>query len=371
MQRRRWIPVALGLLVLGCGHADVFETTIPIVGPSSTGPDVRLTFNTNQDYWPAWTEDGRGILYAFIPSDNGGVHRCVGLLPAGGGARTWQLCDNRATQADSTSSFPAYALGADGRLLYVEAVARRGAGSTAPSGVTLFLADSANPFNRRALLTLPTVAAGTPVAWLADITWTGPTSFVALAQDFSAALHCLGCLAIDTLFPGIAVVRGTITSVGATLTAIPGTSGATGYSLAENGASVVFTLRDDRRLLKVPSSGGAAAAVTVVTPVSTAQLLGVSCKGTTCIVAVDPVTFTAIDGGVTFPSIGLGPMELRSVSLTSGTVQVLRTTSSIVATPQISPVSGDVVAQVGGGFGRIQTATTSGSDLHLYLGLLP
>ena len=370
MNTRCLTAVATVLSLIGCSHTGLVDPTVPAVGPSGAGPDVRLTFNGNQDYWPTWTADGQGILYSFVPVGSSPEHRCIGLLPAAGGSATWQLCDNRATEADSVSSFPAYALGADGQLLYVEAVSRSGPGSSSPAHVTLFLSDTARPFSRQTLLNLPTNLSGISVAWLADITWTGPTTFVALAEDFTAAQHCLACIAIDTIFPGIAVVRGTIGATGATLQLVTGTEGATSYALAEAGATIVFTRRDDRRLLKLPAAGGAVTAVATVASAGNAQLLGVSCRGSSCVVAADPVTLTAIDGGATLASISAGPFELRGVSLTTGAVQVLRTASGLVATPQISPLTGDVVAQVGGGFGHIQTFTSSGSDLHLYLGLI-
>ena len=364
--------MVIGLLVVACGHSEAFDSNLPIVGPSGPGPDVRLTYNPDQDYWPTFTEDGQGILYSFIPAGSNPEHRCVGLLPAAGGTATWQLCDNRATQSDSVSSFPAYALGSDGRLLYVEATARRGAESTTPARVALFLADSAKPFNRRAILTFPTFAGSTPIAWLADVAWTGPTTFIALGLDFSASEHCRGCSAIDTIFYGEAVVRGTIGATGATLTAVSGTAGATGYSLAEGGASIAFTRRDDRSLHRVPSAGGQDTVIAVVSSTSSVQLLGVSCRGSICIVAADPVTLTSgLTTPATYPAVRSGPTELRAVSLSTGLVQVLRTTAGIVATPQISPIGGNVVAQVGGGFGHLQSVTNAGSDLHLYLGLVP
>jgi len=219
---------------------------------------------------------------------------------------------------------------------------------------------------------LPTTVTGTAVAWIADLTWTGPSSFLALGQDFVPVGHCNFCAPTDSTFPGIIVLRGSIVAGGLALTTVPGTAGATSYSLAEGGTSIAFTLRDDRRLYKVPVAGGTPVAVATVSFSGNAQLLGLSCKGTTCIVAVDPVTLTSVNGnGIIFPGVGIGPTELRGVSLSSGIVQVLRTTAGIVATPQISPVTGDVVAQVGGLFGRLQTVTSAGSDLHLYLGLLP
>ena len=366
----RWALVAAALVV-GCNHSDAFVSPPTPVGPFNTGPDVRLTFNSDQDYWPTWTEDGRGILYSYVDAAPGAQHRCLGLLPAGGGSRSWELCDNRATQTDSVNSFIAYALGPDGRLLYVEAVARAGVQSTTPAETALWLADSATPFQRRMLLTLPTVAGTVPVSWIADINWTGPTTFIALAQDFSILGQCK-CGLLDSIYNGEAVVRGTITESGATLQAVPGTGGATSYSLAESGASIVFTLRDDRRLFKVPATGGAATSVGVISPNGAAELLGVSCKGSTCVVAADPLTLSAVTpGGLTFPAIAPGATELRAISLTTGIVQVLLTSTALFATPRISPVTGDVVAQVGGAFGHLQTFSSAASDLHLYRGLVP
>lgn len=369
----RWAFLATTLL-LACGHGEAFVDTPGLLGAFNTGSDIRLTLNPDQDYWPTWTEDGQGILYSYV--DVASIaHRCIGLLPAAGGTRIWQLCDNRATETDSVTSFQAYALGADGRLLYAEATAPAGAQSTAPSETTLWLTDSTAPFQRQALLTLPMFAGSTRVAWLADIAWTGPATFIALAQDLSLLGHCHFCGPIDSIFYGQAVVRGTITATGATLTVVPGTLGATGYSFAENGASIVYTLRDDRQLYKVAAAGGTATVVGVVTPNGIAQLLGVSCRASNCVVAVDAVTLTSApaNGPIIFPSINVGAFELRAMSLTTGIAQVLRTgaAATVFATPQVSPVTGDVVAQVGGAFGHLQTFTSSGSDLHLYQGLLP
>jgi hypothetical protein len=114
--------------------------------------------------------------------------------------------------------------------------------------------------------------------------------------------------------------------------------------------------------------------VGVVTSNGGAQLLGVSCRGSTCIVAADALTLTSIslNGAITSPSIPLsGVNELRAVSLTSGLAQVVRSGASPFATPQISPVTGDSVAQTGGAFGHLQTFTSSGSDLNLSQGLVP
>ena len=373
----RWLMIGAVASMGGCTHSDAL-TAPPIAnGPYGTGADVQLTLNANQDYWPIWTEDGRGILYAYVVTNGQPQHRCIGLLPAGGGTREWEFCDNSSTRADTSSSAIAYALGADGRLVYAEAVVRQGAQSLVPDRVTLWLADSATPLKRRSLLTLPLLFSSDTVSWLADIHWTGPATFVVLGQSFTAFAHCKGCGAFDSTWTGGGVVlSGTITASGATVQPISGTSGASGYSLAEGGASVVFTRAHDRNLYKVPVGGGAATSVATVT--TEGELLGVSCKGSTCVVASDRVTLSSTTAFAAIAMCDNSPLppiscpgELRTVSLATGTVQIVKTNPAIIATPQISPTSGDVVVQIGGGFGHLQTEAAATSDLHLYPGLVP
>jgi hypothetical protein len=403
------IPLPALLVLLACTHSDAFVTpAIPPLGPFSTGPDVQLTFNVDQDYWPAWTEDGNGILYANVDLERP-LHRCLGLLPPGGGTRLWQLCDNRAVRDDSASSFGAFALDSNGRLLAAETVSSANAGATALSQTSLWLADTAHPYVRTTLLTLPVTVGTTAVTWLADIAWTGPGTFIALGQQLGTVPHCIGfglsmqCPSRDSVWAdsGGVVVTGTIVANRATLQAVAGTQGATAYSVAENGASVVFTLTHDLRLFKVPSSGGTpvptprpAALDTLAR--QTGELVGVSCKGATCIVAKDGVllageywAFNMKLGAIvlqSFPAQFFSPrqtFELHNISLGDGTDQLLRqdTTNVVVVTPKISPISGDVVVQIGGGWGHLQTfatastgnlfATDGNSVLHLYKGLVP
>jgi hypothetical protein len=376
--RGRWIGLMTALAVPGCGHSDAFLPANSAAGPFNTGTDIRLTLNPDQDYWPAWTDDGRGILYAFVNPVGAGIaadqHRCMGILPAAGGSRTWQFCDDRAVRTDSVTSYTAYALGTDGRFLYAEAVAPANSASF-PRQITLWLADTAHPLNRTALLTLP--AALPSVTWLADLAWTGPNSFIALGQVFASFPHCSVCFTADSVFinaPGTVVI-GTISGDHATLQPVTGTDGATGYSLAEGGASIVFIRRDDAQIYKVPVGGGTAVATqTGAIP----QLVGVSCKGSTCLVATDALIFSNGDvGPPVFPAVTTGPKELRAVSLSGGAPQVLRSLGTspaipIIAVPKISPTTGDVVVQIGGVWGHLQTNTGAGSsDLHLYPAIVP
>ena len=385
----RWLLVPL--LVGACTHSEPFTNDVVLPGPRTSGANVQLTYNVDQDYWPIWTADGSAILYAFVDPDVP-KHRCIGLLPPTGGTRIWQMCHNDATYDDSISSFTAYALAADGRLLYVEAVTPTVPGipvgsQAAPFETTLWLADTAAPFRRTALLSLPANVNGSAVSWLGDLAWTGPNTFVALGQYYAIALHCFGvCIPpvpggslYDTVWStgtiatasGI-VVRGTIANGQATLTAVARTAGATGYSLAESGTSIVFTLRDDNRLYQVPASGGAV--VTVGQATSPAlpgnQLFGVSCLGTTCVVATDSATLTRLEPSHLFPMLNGGLRELRSISLVTGSSSTLASYQSVISAPQLSP-RGDLVLQVGGLWGHLETYEGSEqSDLYLLIGVV-
>src|ERR1019366_9399129 len=135
----------------GCGHSDAFVFSVPAAPPPAAAADIRLTYNADQDYWPTWKQDGRGILYSFVDPGAAVLHRCIGVLPAGGGQRLWQLCDDRATQTDSVSSFSGYALDSAGQLLYAEAVSGNTQLHALPA-TTLWLADTATPFARTPLL---------------------------------------------------------------------------------------------------------------------------------------------------------------------------------------------------------------------------
>jgi hypothetical protein len=409
--RRLVLAVLAGLL--GCTHSDSVPTpVVPALGPFGTGPDVQLTFNVDQDYWPTWTEDGRGILYAYVDREHP-LHRCLGLLPDGGGTRFWQLCDNRAVRDDSASSFGAFAVDSTGRLLIAETVSSANGAAAELSQTSLWLADTAHPYVRTLLLRLPATIGTTAVTWLADISWTGPTTFIALGQQFGSEPHCIGaglsdiCPSRDSIWAdtGGIVLRGTIAAGHATLQPIAGTEGATAYSLAEKGASIVFTLKHDLRLFKVSSAGGTPSPTPNPLALDTlarqaGELLGVSCSGELCIVARDGILLAGdywasnanlgaivlehfpaqfITAGIAIPS----PMELHGISLATGTDHLLlqNNFNIVFVSPSVSPRSGDVVVQTGGGWGHLQTfatsatgnlsATDGNSVLHLLKGLVP
>lgn len=365
------------LMFMACSHPDPFSYNAPDVGPSTAGADVLLTQNA-VNYWPTLTEDRSGVLYAYIDESEAPVrpisqfesppyvvgplhiHRCMGEVPVNGGTRHWEFCDRRASEIDSLTSLTAFAMGSDGRLIYAESTTPRRF-TFDSTRVSLWLADSATPFRRTLLVRLPIVVGDNLVNWIGDLTWTGPTTFLALGQRMTLTSHGATSL-FDSSFSGQGILRGT-TSVGpVSLTPVPGTIGATAYAVTDSGRSIVFAQLDSTNLLKVPISGGAPMPVASGVAAAGAQVVGLSCTGARCVVA--------IGAG--------GPSLLRSVNLTTGAVATVFTSGQAMSMPLLTG-SGDVIVQVGPGFGRIRTlqAAVDANNpsrpvltLHLYKGLV-
>lgn len=341
----RFAP-ALLLLAAACGHSEPFGSTPTLSdGPFSAAAPVRLTYNTLTDSAASLTEGGDGILYLYTGNPNG--DRCVGLLPLGGGTQRWSLCDTRADRADSAKSFSAVALGTDGRLLYQEALSRRGRPN--PEATVLWLADSAKPFVRRALLTLPTNVGGRPVSWFTDAVWVGPTEFIARSGQLTVDAACSGCLP-DTLLAGVALMRGTITSSGVTLVTIPGTADITRHAIAENGTSFVV-VRNSATLERLPIAGGTSTPIATLPRAGT--ISGVSCRGAECLVT-QLVTRP-------LPAVGRDTWFYR-VSLATNSATSLRLETGLWSIPLLLPTGGDAV---------LQPSATATHNLFLFKGLLP
>ncbi len=361
-------------LITAC-HAEPFNYRAPDVGPAGSGSDVLLTLNA-VNYWPTLTEDGSGVLYAFIdeseptvhpitfsempPLFSGSlhVHRCMGEIPVQGGTRQWQFCDNRAAQIDSLNSFSAFAMGADGRLIYAESVSpRRFPFDTAR--VSIWLADSATPFRRTELVRLPITLGDSVINWIADLKWTGPVTFTALGQRAVVVGHCATCSTVDSVFYGEYVLRGTITGGTATFAVVPGTVGTTAYAITDDGASILFAQVNNTNLMKVPATGGTPVVVATGIVAPGGQVFGLSCTEAKCVV-----------GTGFLPDAGGGPFELRGVALGTGAVTTLLSNGQPLSMPLLTS-TGDVVAQLGPMYGRMRTFQATALSLHLYKGLLP
>lgn len=361
--------IGIGLLV-ACGHTPSFTDTVDReTTPLGMASPARLTYSGDQDYWPTLTADGSGVLYSFPAPGRADHDRCVGLLPTTGGSQVWTLCDNRPGHADSTDSFGAYALDATGRLLYTEATGALH--QIAPRSVTLWLADTAAPSTGTKLASFPMQLGNATIDWLEELHWSDANDFYALATTLDYQQPCRGCVILDTVFIGQAVVHGVLNGNTATLSAVAGTEGAMAYALVPSGG-VVFTRLRDPGIYQVSRSGGTPALLDTLPAAAGREFLGLDCSTTGCVLASAQVSIPLRGELDVFPIV-TGHPRLHWLSFTAGTLQDLApgVTSSIFATPLIVPATTSVILQVGGSPGHAFLAASPAADLYFVRNLLP
>lgn len=362
MKGSRVTLAALGLLA-GCSHSDPIAPADPEgVGPFSAGSPARLTFSAADDRFANWTDDGEGIFYSFQVPNRPDRDRCLGLLPAEGGTRLFELCEHRGAFADSTDFFASGALSTDGKLLYVQATSRRNA--QLPGVTRLYLSDTTSRAVRRVLITMPIALGTTSVDWLADMHWTGPDTFIGLAQQFTVVSVGAGA-ARDTVFVSVGMVRGTVTAQGATLSLIAGTEGVVNYSLIEGGAALIIWT-GGLSLQRVPIGGGSPTVSVTLPPgdvgINNRRIISHSCRNTTCFIVAFQVEFSPLGGNQQF--------ILFQVDIASGTVRQYAGVNNPLPAPiqtawtavRLSPTADNAV---------LSFTTLGNADLSLYKGFLP
>lgn len=233
--------IAGGLLSLGllaCGHDAPF-TPGPYApgGPYSGSAPLRLTFDAGGDSTPLWLPGEATLLYSFQRADRVDHDRCLGILPAGGGARTRQICHSSALSIDSIDTFTSPALSPGGRLAYFRATDRlfRNARTFLGIGVGTLAAPESGPL----LDNLPrgfSAALGetaTQLGWLSD------TDFVYLAVS----------LAQPPFIPSrpVAVVRAHLRADSAVYEILANTDTATSVAVAGPDA-IYYTMTGDSRV---------------------------------------------------------------------------------------------------------------------------
>jgi len=368
MSMRLINPIVAGLMVSlalgasGCTHTDPASVvTPPPEGPFTNASPAQLTFNSGRDELPSFTQDGLGILYSFQVSNRTDRDRCVGLLPAEGGSRRFTLCESRRGFNDSTDNLAASALSSAGALLYVASTSRTNA--QLPGTTRLTLSDTSEGASTRTLITMPVRAGSLLVDWLVDIRWIGPANFVALGQQFTVMPRCPGCAQRDTIFIPIAVVRGEITALGATLTPVLGTEGAVAYGLAAPGNDIVFRT-NQVALQRVALEGGLPVVAigvpppeTSLPPGATRMIVDHDCQGGKCAV----LTITQI------PSLS-GPYferEIYTLPASGGAASRFGFTSSLTS-PRVWEA---VRLSPDGSRAVVVTRAVNQVDLFLFTGL--
>ncbi|HLS47734.1 MAG TPA: hypothetical protein VK012_04400 [Gemmatimonadales bacterium] len=246
----------LALSVLAaCTHGE--PPTAPVVGldgPFLPGNPVRLTY-AEGTLEPGWTPDGASVFYSYVR--NGGnfqrrQERCIGVLPAGGGTLTREICSRTVFPVQVDDAFTSPAISAAGRL----ALHHRGQPADPPAISNALLV---MPFDAPAEYT---VARSIPFqgdmfyTTVSSVRWLGESrlAFVGWVTELlpaacptcdpPSAEYAQAILLVDPDAPG-------------TATLVPGTTSATSVTEGETPDVIYYTLTADSRIHRQVLSTGA------------------------------------------------------------------------------------------------------------------
>ena len=251
------LPPLLTLLSAACGHTDAFTTPEShSSGPFANGTPVRLTFAATADLEPTWLPGGAAIAYSYQRPDRREGDRCIGLMPASGGAIARQVCGESAFQSDSITTFTMPTVSALGEIAYVRSSRPAATGQSGETNLVVATVES--PAAATVVRSLPFqgpeqfyAGIGRP-AWIAD----GELAFPGIVE--SVVLPCPGdpeCSPVLIAYPRHLLRLST--SAPGTVTVIPGTDFATSVTGGEVSGVIHYTVANDTRIFRQDLSTGA------------------------------------------------------------------------------------------------------------------
>lgn len=231
----------LPLAVLGCAHSDPFPSGNPDDnGPFSGPPPQLLTLHRGVDRTPSWSADGTRLLYSFNLVDLPDQDACLGVLPPAGGTRQHELCPSGDTYNELVEVREWPALSPTGQLAWVEQENLLGIRVPSSGAIRIGTLSQLDP--GIVVRTLPYTPPGGSLHLTAThLAWLGTDSLVYVGADFVTTRACNGCK-LDTLIIGREVVILDAATAPATVTVVPGTSGATAVALGPTAGTILYTL---------------------------------------------------------------------------------------------------------------------------------
>jgi hypothetical protein len=245
------VTAALG----ACEHSAPFrpEAYGP-TGPLGAGSPLRLTFNPGQDLVPAWLPNGSDIVYTAERPDRADRDRCLGFMPAAGGAISRYACRTTAAD-DSLNVFEEAAFSGGDSVVYVRASTERFVPGIGPDAQQLVVA-AADPNDARVLQSIPFTAPwGTTYDALSHIAWLGPSRVAAVGERVTYPRACSSCVA-DTVRTGIGIVIVDFAAAAPVLTRLADGDSASSLAAAANGDTLYFTRDGDSRVYRHAFASG-------------------------------------------------------------------------------------------------------------------
>jgi WD40 repeat protein len=362
------------VLLLGCGHSEPF--TNPDTGtdrPFDPGPPVRLTANRGGDLEPAWTADGRALLYSVSDPAREDRDVCLGLIPSGSERQSELWCDVPAGPR-STDAILAAGPAPDGRLAYLASTS--GLANPIPETIGLRVSPSSDPTAGAEVLRLPYSRSGRLINWTGRIHWIESGRLAYVGRTIRVRENCANfvCAPPETTFADIGVELLTLRSRSAS--PLPGTTRASGLAVLADGAVVLYTLPGESRIYRRNLASGA---VTVAYDFGTAgPARDLDAVGTRIVAVVGGVVREVDDPDLGAIQADRGGL-LHLVDLANHSDTPIPEAGRLYRHPALSP-SGDVVIAEGYQFQinrvfdettgqtSIDTVITSSSDLYRFGG---
>jgi len=320
---KNWRSLLGGVVLLvACSHEQPFET--PAQGtdqPFRPGTPVRLTFNPGTDLHPAWTADGRVLLYAWQEYGLPVNDRCIGEMAATGGTRFATICNPNYPSVDSVDLYDLPAASVGGRLFYLRSSSPPGRLPPQTSG--LYVATLTDPNAATRIFQVPYLApGGREHGGVSHPVWVTDSRLIYVALDVFYKPESKTEGPADTLVAGLEIVDLDLAGPQPAISIVPGTDSATSAALSDGKDTLYFT----RELSSVVYRRALATGV-----VSVAHDFGP--MGVARDVTVLGNRLVAVVGGVVQPPGGpdvpdAGP--LVSVDLDTGAEFILPTDGSIL-----------------------------------------
>jgi hypothetical protein len=243
------------LALAACGHTEPFGYVPGGRGPFESSVPTRLTYNRGADGQAAWGPDGT-VVYVYDDPASRDADTCIGVVPAAGGARVREVCEDPGLTVSRTDKFYWPALSASGDLAYFHGV-RIGSYEAGFNAASLsWRSESAlrqeRPLSRMPFPTVPggpvVISAVRDLAWLPD----GTVVFVGATEDLVQFCpvcdpviveHGRGVWRSDPATQARAMLAGTEEAISATVTE----------------GAVLFARRGDARVWRHDLASGTAA----------------------------------------------------------------------------------------------------------------
>lgn len=353
-------------LLAACSHSDAFAPH----DPSSSGPLVaatpaRLTYNPVGSVTPAWLPDGSAFAYAFgNPEARLDRDQCLGVMPAGGGTLTAEICNRNPFSGDSTDTFAWPAVSPDGSTIaYVRSSRPRAA--TTDQRAALVTAPLASPSSITVLRSLPFQGDdGSFFVAAADLGWLTQQQIVMLGL-VDTSVQCPDpplCLSDPVLVrSGRRVLVANLGGPG--VVSVPGTDWASSVAPVPGSTDVFYTVAGASQVFRAPLGGGA----TVVHDFGAEGVVRDVHAAGNLLVAVAGGLVRILDDGSGAPLQQDAGGRLFVVNLDAGTTVELAIPATVFRNPALAPDGASVVAEgsalsivsfTSGGVAHADTAVT-------------